>query len=86
MSFEDWDDQFQDFYDHIPGTGYLDADEQRTAEALFETGFTLHAEDYEAMGLTEDQVDAIREEFFDYLGIDEADFDWEGWREAMGYE
>ena len=26
------------------------------------------------------------EYFFDLYGIDEADFDWRGWAEAMGYE
>jgi hypothetical protein len=26
-----------------------------------------------------------RDEFFERLGIDPRDFDWQGWREVMGY-
>jgi hypothetical protein len=86
MPVDDWDGQFQDLWDHTPGIGHLESYEQSHVEALFEAGFTHHAEEYESMGLTPDQVEAIREEFFDYMGLDESDFDWEGWREAMGYE
>lgn len=86
MAFSDWDDSFQDVYDAIPGTGYLEDYETSHVEALFEAGFTHTGAEYEAMGFSEDDVQAIRDEFFDYLGIDAADFDWEGWREAMGYE
>lgn len=56
------------------------------AEALFEVGFTMHSTELEAAGYSEDEVQAIREAFFDYIGIDESDFDWADWREAMGYE
>lgn len=86
MPSNDWDGSFQALFDDIPGTGYLEDHEVGHVEALFEAGFTHTAAEYEAMGFSEDDVQAIREEFFDYLGIDEADFDWEGWREAMGYE
>lgn len=86
MPSNDWDDSFQELFDEIPGTGYLEDFEVSHVEALFEAGFTHSAAEYEAMGFTEDDVQAIREEFFDYMGIDAADFDWEGWREAMGYE
>jgi hypothetical protein len=86
MAYDEWDSPFQDFFDEIPGTDYLDDDEQRIVEALFEEGFTHTAEEYEAMGLSEDEVQAIRDEFFDYMGLEEYEFDWEGWREAMGYE
>lgn len=86
MAFDDWGDPFQDLWDSTPGTGALEDWEVAHVEALFEAGFTHTAEEYEAMGLSEDQVDAIRAELFDYMGMDEGDFDWEGWREAMGYE
>lgn len=86
MAYDDWDSQFQDFFDEIPGTDYLNSEESSYAEALFDTGFTHTAEEYEAMGLSEDAVQAIRDEFFEYMGLEEYEFDWEGWREAMGYE
>ena len=41
--------------------------------------------------LWEDYIDAMvegrldRNQFFEEMGIDPRDFDWEGWREAMGY-
>lgn len=56
------------------------------AEALFEEAFTHTAAELEAMGISPEAVDAMREEFFDYMGIDAADFDWQEWREAMGYD
>lgn len=86
MAYGDWDDSFQDVFDSVPGTGYLEDSETGHVEALFEAGFMHDAAEYEAMGFSEDAVQAIRDEFFEYLGIDAADFDWEGWREAMGYE
>ena len=86
MPYEDWSDEFQDNYENIPGIADLEPWEERHVEALYEAGFTHDAFELEAMGLSEDEVQAIRDEFFDYLGIDAADFDWEGWREAMGYE
>lgn len=85
MPYGDWDDSFQDLYNVIPGTDQPDVDTDY-AEALFETAFTHTSEELEAMGYSMNDVDAIREEFFDYLGIDSADFDWDGWREAMGYD
>jgi hypothetical protein len=86
MAYEDWSDEFQEVFDDTPGTADLEDWEVSHVEALFEAGFTHDAFEYEAMGLTEDEVSAIRAEFFDYLGLEEYDFDWEGWREAMGYE
>lgn len=86
MPYEDWDTGFQDVYESTPGTQYLEDWETGHVETLFETGFTMDAIELESLGYTEDDVQAIRDEFFDYLGIDRDDFDWEGWREAMGYE
>lgn len=86
MPVEDWDGQFQDLWDSTPGTDALESWERSHVEDLFEAAFTISAEDYDAMGLSPEQVSMYRDEFFDYMGLDEADFDWEGWREAMGYE
>lgn len=55
------------------------------AQVLFEAGWLE-----ESHALSPDQRNAIRDEFFDYC-IDEGffydrdDFDWEAWREYMGY-
>lgn len=84
--YDDWSDEFQDLWDSLPSADYIEDYERGHVEALFEAGFMHTAEEYDALGLSEDDVAAIREEFFDYLGMDEADFDWEGWREAMGYD
>lgn len=89
MSYGEWDEPFRELYDSVPGmaeayeepgydTGFL--------ESLFEVGFTMTSEELEAAGYDPDDVAAIREEFFDQMGIDESDFDWAEWREAMGYE
>jgi hypothetical protein len=90
VAYEDWDGPFREVYDDIPGmaTAYENDSnfDSGYAEALFEVGFMMHAAELEAAGYSEDDVNAIREEFFDYVGIDQADFDWADWREAMGYE
>lgn len=91
MAYDDWEAPFQELYDDVPGmaTAYNDDPnfDAEYAEALFEVAFTMHSDELRDAGYSEDDVQAIRDEFFDYMGIDEtSDFDWEGWREAMGYE
>lgn len=86
MAYDDWDDSFREVFDNTPGADYLNDEEFSYAETLFDAGFTHTSDEYEAMGLSEDQVQAIRDEYFDLMGIDADQFDWEGWREAMGYE
>lgn len=86
MPYGDWDSGFQEAFENTPGTQDLESWEVSHVEALYETGFMQSWEEAEANGYSEDDIQAIREEFFDYLGIDAADFDWDGWREAMGYE
>lgn len=65
---------------------FRDADysEERLREA-FETGFLTRTED----DVSADERAQAREEFFEwmaYLGYDANDFDWEAWKEWMGYE
>lgn len=86
MAFNDWDDSLQELYEATPGTSALEDHESGYVEDLFDIAFTHSAEEYDAMGLSPDNVEDMRQEFFDYMGMDGADFDWEGWREAMGYE
>lgn len=87
MAYDDWDSQFQEVFDNLPGADYLSSEESDYAETLFEAGFTHTKDEYDAMGLSPDDVGAIRDEFYSYMGwADSGAFDWEGWREAMGYE
>src|SRR5215469_5285606 len=85
MPYGDWEPSFQEIFDNIPGMGEPDTD-IGYAETLFETAFTYDAAELDAMGYDPDDIDAIRDAFFDYMGIDDSDFDWDSWREAMGYE
>lgn len=89
MAYDDWDEAFRELYDNVPGMPYAYEDEtfdERRAETLYELGFTHTSDELDAMGYSSDDIYAVRQEFFDYMGIDETDFDWQGWREAMGYE
>jgi hypothetical protein len=90
MSYDDWESSFREVYDDVPGmaTAYNDDDnfDSAYAEALFEAGFTHTSAELDALGYSPDDIAAIREEFFDYMGVDERDFDWQEWREAMGYD
>lgn len=86
MSYSDWDDSFRELFDATPGTDALEDHEAGYVEDLFDIAFTHSAEEYDAMELDPSVVEDMRQEFFDYMGMDEYDFDWEGWREAMGYE
>ena len=85
MPYEDWSPEFQGLYDSTPGISDVEPWEESHVEALFEAGFTHTGAEYEAEGLDPDSVHAIREEFFEYMGLAEENFDWEDWREAMGY-
>lgn len=86
MAYEEWSSEFQDLWESTPGVADLEDWEVSHVEALFDAGFTHDAFEYDDMGLSEEDVRAIREEFFDYMGLDAEDFDWQDWREAMGYE
>jgi hypothetical protein len=62
-----------DMFDRLPGTEYLTEDERSEAFELFYNGYV-------------DGDGHSRDEFLDYMGMEEADFPWEDWREWMGYE
>jgi hypothetical protein len=86
VAYEDWAEDFREVFDSVPGADYLSDEQEFIAEALFEIGFTMHSEELERLGYSPDDVQSIRDEFFEIMGIDSASFDWEEWREAMGYE
>lgn len=80
MAYSDWTPEFQDLWDSIPVEwGSLDDQQYDWAELLYEEGFQRYHDE-------SDQIGWARQEFFDFLGIDDDYFDWDGWREAMGYE
>ena len=85
MAYGDWMPEFQELWEGTPGVSELSGEELDLAEYLFEEGF-MH---YEGEQSPED-TDFARTQFFDLLGYDyefESEiFDWDGWREAMGYE
>jgi hypothetical protein len=85
--YDEWNRDFQDLWDEIPGTGYFENDfETSYAMELFDRGFGHSADEYDALGITPDDVHAAREEFFTFMDMDEDQFDWQEWKEIMGYE
>jgi hypothetical protein len=73
--------EFQELWDLSPA-GELEPWEQDLAQQLFEEGFMQYSgED------SPENIEAARELFFEMMGEEyEAYFDWQEWREAMGYE
>jgi len=83
MAYGDWMPEFQDLWDSMAADLSVLSREQRDmAEFMFEEGFQT----YEGEASHAD-ISFARDTFFELLGEDYADyFDWQGWREAMGYE
>lgn len=82
MAYGDWMPEFQDLWENMP-VGELDQGQYDLAEYMFEEGFmTYHGES------PPEDIAYAREVLGELLGEDYFDnfFDWEGWREAMGYE
>lgn len=85
MSFRDWDEEeyndfhdaaFEEIFNNIESISDLDQSQLREAEALFEAGWLTWDDSYST-----DEIYAIRDEFYDLVGMYEEDFDWEGFRE-----
>lgn len=72
------DEEFQELWDHIPGTEFFDTQERNDAMDLFLDAFG-------PTDLSPEERQDAREEFFEWMGIDDYDFPWEDWREWMGY-
>lgn len=84
MAFRDWsDDDYQSFHDaafqnifnEIPSVPELDDERLEKAEALFEAGWLTFGE------YSKEELDAIRDEFYNMVFIQESMFDWEEYRE-----
>lgn len=84
MSSRDWsEDDFQEFnaeayeqiFNEIPSVADLSEDDVQMAEQLFEAGWlTFGTYSFE-------QLQDIRDQFYDLVGLYEDDFDWEAYRE-----
>jgi hypothetical protein len=83
MAYEDWDEEFRDVFDDIPGVPLFRDYEYEIAQDLFERGFTHHADE---PGYDREEAQAAREEFFEFTGLPDELFPWDEWREAMGYD
>lgn len=81
MAYGDWMPEFQELWDSLPVTE-LSGPDYDLAEYFFEEGFMTYSGE-----APPGDIEYAREQFFEMLGEDwEEYFDWEGWREAMGYE
>jgi len=83
MAFDDWDNDWQELWEDIPGVSMFREYESEIAAELFERGFMTHTGD---PGYDADEVRAARDEFFEFTGLPEDLFPWGDWREAMGYD
>lgn len=84
MSFRDWSDaDFEEFaagayeniYANIDGVQGLNQEGQDRAEELFELGWLTFGE------YSYEELEAFRSDFYDLVGISEAQFDWLEYRE-----
>lgn len=76
----------QDNFWEISGTEHLaEAGLTEDAQWYYAIGFGYHAEDYESMGIDKELVTAAREDFFNLMGLEWENFDWDAWRDEMGY-
>ena len=64
---------------NTPGVSELTGDQERIAREYYERGFVDR-------GVDPDSRKEAREDYLNFMGIDEGEFDWAGWREEMGYE
>lgn len=84
MSYRDWSQEdYEEFAESVEMQVFRERPELQDlsdadfykAEALFEAGWLTFGE------YSKDMLDAIRDEFYDLLNIQERDFDWETYRE-----
>jgi hypothetical protein len=84
--FENLPPALQDIFWSTPGADYLEPGYQTNeAQAFFAIGFGYTGEQYERMGLEETTVGNARRDYMDLMGMLWRDFDWDAWRDAMGY-
>ena len=82
-----WSEGLQELWDNTTGTEFIpDGWETDYYQNLFEIAFGHTGAEYDALGIDPETVSAAREEFFDYMGMNDDQFDWSAWRDEMGYE
>ena len=85
MAYGDWPEEFQEIWDELDDVAdfsQFSASELEYAEYMFEEGFMHYTGE-----ISREDSSFAREEFWDMVGTEYEDyFDWEGWREAMGYD
>lgn len=79
----DWPSEWQEVFEDIPGVGMFRDYEFNASAELFERAFMHHSDE---PGYSRDDVNAARDEFFEYTGLPEELFPWDEWRETMGYD
>ena len=84
MAYDDWPSEFQEVWDDLNlDLSDMSASDREYTEFMFEEGFQR----YEDEKLHPDDISFARSEFFDMIGEEYEDFfDWQEWREAMGYD
>jgi hypothetical protein len=86
VAYDDWPEEFQEVWDTLERADAFEgksASEIEYAEFMFEEGWMT----YEDEKVHVSDIDYARQEFWDTIGLEyEDEFDWEGWREAMGYD
>ena len=84
MSFRDWSqDDYREFqqnayeriFDEIPSVADLSEADVISAEELFEAGWLVWGQ------YSQEQLEDIRDQFYDLVGMNSEDFDWEAFRE-----
>jgi hypothetical protein len=68
-----------DIFFNTPGVSELGPSEEQIAREYYERGFIDRGVDPQTRR-------EAREDYLNYMGVDDSQFDWSGWREEMGYE
>jgi hypothetical protein len=84
ISGDDEGSHFGDFWDsfwNTPGVSEMDpaSPEFAGAEEVYNTGWVDPT-------VSADEREEARNQYYEMFDMDEGDFDWQSWREAMGYE
>lgn len=83
MAYEDWPPEFQEVWDELPvDFENMSVSQIEYTEYMFEEGFMHYSGE-----VSYEDIAFARQEFFEMIGEEYEDFfDWDGWREAMGYD
>lgn len=86
MAYDDWPEEFQEVWDTLERADAfegMNSDQLAYAEFMFEEGWMT----YEDEKAHPSDIEFARSEFWDTVGPEyEDEFDWDEWREAMGYD